>query len=198
VAFPSASAVEASSATSTAMTPAYIGPGETARPDGLRDPKPSPPQDDDQSARPGAVRASAGSAHDGDDPLDPGWIGRVAHSLVSGWAARVIAGQGRRRASATGCIHCAWCRHLILLELARSGPASYVGGFQRPEPSAGAMLHGKTTRNHFCFSRNATTGDAVVLEPNPPRVSPAASAGAHVGRRVAAPGRTTDLSDRLH
>jgi hypothetical protein len=91
VAFPSASAVEASSATSTAMTPAYIGPDETAWPDGLRDPKPSPPQDDEQSARPGSVRASACSAHDGDDFLDPGvdrpgsafpcfWVGVPRHS----------------------------------------------------------------------------------------------------------------------
>jgi hypothetical protein len=46
----------------------------------LRYPQPAAPQDGDQRADAQAVAVLAGLAHDQDDLLRPGWIGRILHT----------------------------------------------------------------------------------------------------------------------
>jgi hypothetical protein len=68
----------------------------------LVDAQPRPPEQHDQGPHAGAVDAVAGLAHDRDDFLDRGRIGRVAQSLVARGAAGEIAGQGHGIATAAG------------------------------------------------------------------------------------------------
>jgi hypothetical protein len=76
-------------------------------PERLVDAQSRPPQQHDQSPHPGALHAVAGLAHDRDDLLHRGRIGRVAQTLVARWAPGKIPGQGepasgggRRRSAA--------------------------------------------------------------------------------------------------
>jgi len=57
-----------------------VGLGQRER---LTDPQASTPQHDDEPAQPAAVDAVAGVAHHGDDLLDRGRIGGVAHPFVA-------------------------------------------------------------------------------------------------------------------
>jgi hypothetical protein len=70
----------------------------------LADPQPGAPQHHDKGAQPCAVRIVAGGAHDGDDLLDRGRIGRVAEAFVPRDSPSVIAGHRGRRAAMTGSI----------------------------------------------------------------------------------------------
>jgi hypothetical protein len=74
-----------------------LGDGER-----LVDAQPRPPQQHDQGPQAGAVDAVAGLAHDRDDLLDRGRIGRVAQPLVARRAPGEIAGQRDGRAAAAG------------------------------------------------------------------------------------------------
>jgi hypothetical protein len=56
-------------------------------------------QDDDHRSHAPAVAVIGGLAHDRHDLLHRRRVGRVAHSLFARWAAGVVAGQGRRRAT---------------------------------------------------------------------------------------------------
>jgi len=55
------------------------------------DAQPGAPEHDDQPARTVAVCAWASVAHDGDDLLNPGRVGRVAQALVARGTAGVVA-----------------------------------------------------------------------------------------------------------
>jgi hypothetical protein len=70
----------------------------------LADPEPGAPQHHDQGTQPCTVWTVAGGAHDGDDLLDRGRIGRVAEALVARGSPLVIAGHRGRRAAMTGSI----------------------------------------------------------------------------------------------
>jgi hypothetical protein len=74
-------------------TRVQVGLGEREH---LADPQPGAPQHDDQAAQSSAVDAVAGAAHHGDDLLDCGWVGGVAHPLVARRPARVELRQRRR------------------------------------------------------------------------------------------------------
>jgi hypothetical protein len=74
-----------------------LGDGER-----LGDAQPGAPEQHDQGAHAGAVGAVAGLAHDGDDLLDRGRVGRVAQALVARRPTGQIAGQGDWRAATTG------------------------------------------------------------------------------------------------
>jgi hypothetical protein len=63
---------------------------------------PGAPEQHDEGPHAGAVDAVAGLAHDGDDFLDRGRVGRVAESLVARRAPGEIAGQGDGGATAAG------------------------------------------------------------------------------------------------
>jgi hypothetical protein len=65
----------------------------------LVDPEPGSPEDHDQGPHPAAVRPVARSAHDGDDFLDLGRVGRVAVAFVAGRLAGVESGHRRRRSA---------------------------------------------------------------------------------------------------
>jgi hypothetical protein len=75
-----------------------IGFGERER---FLNAQPCAPQNDDQPAKPAAVWAIAGSAHDGDDLLHLGWISRVAQTLVAWRAAGVESRHRRGRSTST-------------------------------------------------------------------------------------------------
>ena len=90
-----------------------VGLGQSER---FADPQPGTPEHDDHAAQPYALCAVAGGAHHGDDLLDRGWIGGVAHSFVSWWAALVKAGEGRGRAAPAGTVEQRRGFHLVLLE----------------------------------------------------------------------------------
>jgi hypothetical protein len=75
-----------------------IGVGERER---LVDPQPGTPQDHDQPAQSTAMGTVAGGAHDGDDLLDLGPIGRLAQTLITRRPAGVKS-RHRRRRSTTG------------------------------------------------------------------------------------------------
>jgi hypothetical protein len=62
------------------------------------------PQDRDQAAQPTAVWTVAGGAHDGDDRLDPGWIGGIPDTLVALRPAGVESRHRRRWPASTGAI----------------------------------------------------------------------------------------------
>ncbi|MEA2361282.1 MAG: hypothetical protein QOD71_427 [Thermoleophilaceae bacterium] len=62
------------------------------------------PEDHDQATQPLAVRGIASLAHDGDNLLDSGRIGRIAETLVSRRSTCMEAGHGRRRAASTGAV----------------------------------------------------------------------------------------------
>jgi hypothetical protein len=64
--------------------------------------QPGAPEQHDQGSHTGAVDAVAGLAHDRDDLLDRGRIGRVAQPFVARRATGEVAGQGDRRAPAAG------------------------------------------------------------------------------------------------
>jgi hypothetical protein len=74
-----------------------LGDGER-----LVDAQPGAPEQHDDGPHAGAVDAVAGLAHDGDDLLDGGRIGRVAQPLVARRAPGEVAGHGDRRATAAG------------------------------------------------------------------------------------------------
>ena len=57
------------------------------------------PKNDDHRSQPPAVAIVGRVAHDRHDLIDRRWVGRVAHALVARWAAGVVAGQCRRRAT---------------------------------------------------------------------------------------------------
>ena len=57
-----------------------VGLGKCER---LVDAQAGSPKHDDQAAQAAAVDAVAGVAHDGDDLLDRGWVGGVAHPFVA-------------------------------------------------------------------------------------------------------------------
>jgi hypothetical protein len=57
------------------------------------------PKNDDHRSQPPAVAVVGGVTHDRHDLIDRRWVGRVAHALVARWAAGVVAGQCRRRAT---------------------------------------------------------------------------------------------------
>src|SRR5215208_6731308 len=57
------------------------------------------PKNDDHRSQPPAVAVVGLVAHDRHDLIDRRWVGRVAHALVARWAAGVVAGQCRRRAT---------------------------------------------------------------------------------------------------
>jgi hypothetical protein len=83
-----------------------LGEGER-----LGDAQPGAPEQHDQRPHAGAMDPVAGLAHDGDDLLDRGRIGRVAQSLVARRASGEVAGQGDRRAAATGGVQQQRCGH---------------------------------------------------------------------------------------
>jgi hypothetical protein len=61
-----------------------------------------PPEQHDEGPHAGAVGAAAGLAHDRDDLLDSGRVGRVAQPFVARRPSGEIARQGDRRAPAAG------------------------------------------------------------------------------------------------
>jgi hypothetical protein len=63
------------------------------------DPESGAPEQHDQRPETQSVRLLTSHAHDCDDLLDRGRVGRVAHALVAGRTALVEAGQRRRGAS---------------------------------------------------------------------------------------------------
>jgi hypothetical protein len=70
-----------------------VGLGESER---LVDAQPGTPEDHDQAAQPNPVRVVTGGAHDGDDLLDLGRIGRIPHALVARRTAGVESRHRRR------------------------------------------------------------------------------------------------------
>jgi hypothetical protein len=68
----------------------------------LGDAQPGAPEQHDQGPHSSAVGAVARLAHDGNDLLDAGRVGRVAQPLVTRRPPGEIAGQGDRRATTTG------------------------------------------------------------------------------------------------
>jgi hypothetical protein len=63
------------------------------------DAQPGAPQDDDHRLHAPAVTVIGDVAHHRHDLLHRRRVVRVAHPLVARWAAGVVAGQGRRRAT---------------------------------------------------------------------------------------------------
>jgi hypothetical protein len=60
------------------------------------------PEHDDHRAQPEPVTIVGGVAHHANDLVDSGQVRRVQHALVARWAAGVVAGHRRRRATAAG------------------------------------------------------------------------------------------------
>ena len=79
------------------------------------DPKARAPQHNDQTSHPPAVTAVSGVAHDRDDFVDRGRIGRIPPALVRWDPAGVMAGHRRRRARTTGSVQQLMSRHGSLL-----------------------------------------------------------------------------------
>jgi hypothetical protein len=70
----------------------------------LVDPESRSPQHDDQAAQPAAMAPITGRAHDRDDLLDGGRVGRIAHALVARRTTDVEAGHRRGRPTSTSSI----------------------------------------------------------------------------------------------
>jgi hypothetical protein len=70
----------------------------------LADPQPGAPEQHDQSSQTRAIWPAASGAHNGDDLLDGGRIGRVSKPLVPRSSAVVIPGHRGRRAAMTSSI----------------------------------------------------------------------------------------------
>ena len=78
-----------------------VGLGERER---FLNAQPSSPEGHDRAANPATVPAVSGGAHDSDDLLDFGRVGRVAHALVAQRATREKSRHRRRRSATTGTI----------------------------------------------------------------------------------------------
>jgi hypothetical protein len=101
-------AVHADLAPLTALAAAHEHRAARAVEIGLRkrkrfsDPESGAPEQHDQRPETQSVRLLTSHAHDCDDLLDRGRVGRVAHAPVAGRTASVVAGHRRRRASMAG------------------------------------------------------------------------------------------------